>query len=1364
MQRFRIFVSSPRDVGSERAVAARVIERLRFEFRGQLDIAPVFWEQMPMRATDTFQAQIPLASQSDLCVFILWSWFGTPLPEDFRRPDGTVYASGTEFEFEEALASHSKTGTPDILVYRKTAELRAAIQDRDQVLERLAQRDAVQAFIEHYFRGEGGTFKAAFRQFESPADFEEMLETHLRELIRGRLQGAPDRDIAAPLWTESPFRGLQIFDREHALIFCGRTHVVTEVIDALRRQAEAGRPCVLVTGTSGSGKSSLVRAGVVPMLVQPRVVEEVTAWRQAIFRPNDQAAGPIDSLAAALLTGEALPELAAAGTDAVALAGLLRDKPAALLPLLAMALQRAAEPAQTGAVAAERTAVQRLVLVIDQLEELFAVAVAKAERDAFAAALAALAQGGQVWVIATLRSDFYPRCSELPEAFATLIRGEGSYELRPPGPAEIAQMIRRPAQIAGLAFERRPDTEEGLDDVLRDDAAAHPTALPLLQFALDELYKRRSGPLLRFADYEALGGLEGALRQRAEEEYGSLPEPTRAALPSILSALVRVAIEDDAVAARRVPRAQLEVLPGAIDLADAFVAARLFVADRAESDGATIGVAHEALLREWPRAAQWIADNKEKLRARARIGAAAMLWRDAGQDAARLLPPGKALVEANALATDKSIALTPVIADFIAASLHAFARRRRRRRFEFAAAAAALLGLVAAGAFYYDGYVRPTPRDYLTFVRRFGIVAGLGPELSSEAVRHRGQSIRLTFAGRYGPPQRDELVNGHGLCPQNPTASTFLGDLRALGKSLRECRWEMTYKDGKVTGEIAYDAYGRLVYSFLYSDDARTTGVYHADTGGAMSLAHSGASGLHFTRISEGRDIGLDRSVHYLNAYGSPEPDLTGSYGRNFTYDEAGRVVALTELGADDKPVLPRGGAATTLVGYDASGYMIRVDYRDENGRPMKRPQLGAAAATFDYDAFGNPLVMSLLDERGKLVNGAEGYAQLKRVFDEWGDEIENSAWDKYGQALRTKNGYAKSRQRFDDRGRWIEQAFFAEDGTPIAPSPISEVVRVAYDGFGNIVETGYFTHTGEPFTIPAGYARLRKTYDGHSNVTSDTYLDAQGDPVTIKSGIAQTQFQYDGNDRLIAQIYRDLSGNPVRNSEGVAEVDSGYDDRGNMTSVAFADEHGKPIAARQGWARKTMSYDDHGYETTESYFDAQGQPVLLFAGYTTVTYAYDKGGDQVELAHYAAPGQLLDKAKGCPRVTHAYDDYRREIETACRDGSGGLVMVPQWGYARVTLTRDDRGNPVEAKFFDDQNRPLIGPQGFAAAKFVYDDDDNRIEAAFLDPNGRPIAPKQFGCAHPSFTYDKGKRTGTKCLDPPPSPAPKSSETDPVSR
>src|SRR5712671_3310777 len=418
LPRIRIFISSPRDVGSERALAMRVLERLQLEFRGRVELAPIFWEHEVLKATDTFQSQIPRASQADLCVFVLWSWFGTPLPEDFRRPEGTTYRSGTEFEFEDAITSFRKSGSPDVLVYRKTADVAMPTRDRARELEWRAQRDALYEFIDRWFRGEGGSFKAAFHEFEKQQQFEDLFETHLRRWIEGRLRAAPAPGVAPEpsRWQGSPYRGLERFDFNHALIYCGRTQAVAEAIDALRRMAEKGTPFLLVAGMSGSGKSSFVRAGILPMLIQPRVIEGDIVWRWAAMRPGDVADNPLESIAAALLADEALPELAEGGISRSELATMLRGRVDTVLPILSMALARAAAMRAGGP-----AATAKLVLIVDQLDEIFThSANDQATRNAFAEALAALARSGRVWVMLTLRSDLFARMAELPSAFCEL--------------------------------------------------------------------------------------------------------------------------------------------------------------------------------------------------------------------------------------------------------------------------------------------------------------------------------------------------------------------------------------------------------------------------------------------------------------------------------------------------------------------------------------------------------------------------------------------------------------------------------------------------------------------------------------------------------------------------------------------------------------------------------------------------------------------------------------------------------------------------------------------------------------------------------------------------------------------------------
>ena len=198
MLRLRVFVSSPGDVGAERAVALAVAERLQLEFRGQVQLETYLWERSLLRATDTFQAQILDIQQADLALFILWARVGTPLPlEQFSRPDGSGYSSGTEYEFERAREGFEERNSPEIFCYLKTAEVRLSMKDREQRTQQVAELDAVSQFVDTWFRNPDGTFKSAFYNFEKTPQFEELIEVHLREWIRDRLKSAEPAGGAA---------------------------------------------------------------------------------------------------------------------------------------------------------------------------------------------------------------------------------------------------------------------------------------------------------------------------------------------------------------------------------------------------------------------------------------------------------------------------------------------------------------------------------------------------------------------------------------------------------------------------------------------------------------------------------------------------------------------------------------------------------------------------------------------------------------------------------------------------------------------------------------------------------------------------------------------------------------------------------------------------------------------------------------------------------------------------------------------------------------------------------------------------------------------------------------------------------------
>lgn len=701
MKTLRIFISSPGDVFEERAIANRVIERLQSEYIGKVVLEPVLWEHQPLVATSTFQHQIVKPSESDIVIAILWSRLGTKLPKDFVRADGSRYESGTEFEFEEAIAGFRKNGKPDLLVYRKTAPPSVRLDDEKELLDRLSQKKKLDEFIDKWFHDRAeGTLTAAFHAFEAPSDFENLLENHLHRLVDKAIPDSiSSTSEARAVWKKgSPFRGLEAFEFEHAPVFFGRTKAVSDILQALRNQDAEGRSFVLVLGMSGGGKSSVVRAGVLPMLTRPGVIEGVNVWRRAVLRPTDVRDDLFTGLAKALLRENALPSLDENNDGPEELSQILRDSPSAAAAMIKGALSREKQVDGNKANA-------RLVLLVDQLEEMYTQEnITQDERIAFVDVLDALARCGRVWVIGTLRSDFYQAVGKIRKLVA-LKEGDGQYDLLPPTASEIGQMIRLPTRAAGLRFEEDPASSERLDDMLRDAAAEHPEVLPLLQFTLEELYQRRTEDgMLTLAAYRDLGGVEGSLARRAETVFKDLPDDVEAELPKVLNALVSIERDGfEQIGRKRAPWNDATTGKSR-ELIETFVENRLFVTELADDGSSVVTVAHEALLWHWPRVKEWVAQNRENLRIRGRISAAAVRWIADDRPSDLLLPSGKPLVEAESL-LEQDLQLSDAEASYIDASVSKEKRFQRIKRGVVVALAA--LGMVAAAS----AYLATTQRD-----------------------------------------------------------------------------------------------------------------------------------------------------------------------------------------------------------------------------------------------------------------------------------------------------------------------------------------------------------------------------------------------------------------------------------------------------------------------------------------------------------------------------------------------------------------------------------------------------------------------------------------------------------------------------
>ncbi len=690
----RIFVSSPGDVSSERFVAEKVIKRLQEEFTEECVLEPIFWEHEPLTATASFQEELISPAVTDIVVCILWSRLGTRLP---KKVAGDRHLTGTEYEFEEAFKARSERGYPHLLVYRKTARPIADLSDRQRRREAVEQIEALEAFIDRWFHDEAGALIAAFHPFDDSATFEDNLAHHLRKLIERRLgeRGIKLGSHAGPppsWFGASPFRGLAVFEPEHAPIFCGRTKAIGEAIDQLKRLAAMRRAFLLILGSSGCGKSSLVRAGMIPLLTQPNVIEGVRECRYVLVRPSSAQGDLFLMLATAV--AEALPELLRDGTGLAELAESMRHDAKLTVALIKGALNLAASQSESSPEA--RLPRICLLLVVDQLEELFTLYSDRPQvLSQFAELLHELAchPMSRTLVIATLRSDFYHHLLQQPK-FAEMQAETAQYVLQAPSISEITQIIRMPAQAAGLRFDQ-DSTGASLDDVLRDEAARDPSVLPLLEFALDELYRMADGArLLRFEDYTALGGVAGALARRAEEVFVSQSADVQAAFPAVFRELVAFNnASDDSPTSCAAQMTKFTTAASHKRLVDVLVNARMLVSDRATDGSVIVRVAHESLLARWSRLAEWLKQNQRLLKVRDQVVSAAARWLTEARGDDFLLPSGKPLIEAEELLTTDMV-LSSDSSRFISAS-QSYARRQK---FRWKALQAAVVAVILIGS------------------------------------------------------------------------------------------------------------------------------------------------------------------------------------------------------------------------------------------------------------------------------------------------------------------------------------------------------------------------------------------------------------------------------------------------------------------------------------------------------------------------------------------------------------------------------------------------------------------------------------------------------------------------------------------
>ena len=443
----------------------------------------------------------------------------------------------------------------------------------------------------------------------------------------------------------NPYKGLHPYQEADARLFFGREQLVNDLLERLEDSPDfnghRGHFLALV-GPSGSGKSSLAKAGLIPALRQNGIPGS-SSWYILDMMPGNK---PLEELEAALMR-------IAVDPPSSLLEPLLKDERG-----LVRVLKRILPPEEAD-----------VLMLVDQFEELFTLA-GKQDREQFIALLIAAVEEMRcrVHVLVTLRADFYDRPLENGK-LGQLLK-DGTVLVLPLDPQQLSDVISKPAAEAEMRLEA------GLVDLIIREVGDRPGTLPLLQHALMQLFERRDGDLLTLEAYREIGGVRGALGQQAEELYLALDENSRDVAKQLLLRLVTLGegVEDTR---RRVLLTELNDL-GYLESADAsmsiesvldrFGHSRLLTFDRdLATRTPTVEVAHEALLKAWPRMRHWLDENRTDLRMQRILHLSAHEWAAADGDSGYLLR-GSRLDQFDSWAQDTNLSLTREERTFLDAS------------------------------------------------------------------------------------------------------------------------------------------------------------------------------------------------------------------------------------------------------------------------------------------------------------------------------------------------------------------------------------------------------------------------------------------------------------------------------------------------------------------------------------------------------------------------------------------------------------------------------------------------------------------------------------------------------------------------
>jgi WD40 repeat protein/DNA-binding winged helix-turn-helix (wHTH) protein len=899
----------------------------------------------------------------------------------------------------------------------------------------------------------------------------------------------------------SPFRSLTVFEEEDAWLFFGREAGTADLVNRVSRSA-----VVAVVGNSGSGKSSLLRAGLIPALREGRRVAPngsngihvQECWRIAVFRPS---AAPFDYLAE-VLPGQLAPELSVkeqAEFIAECRAKLPAGGDSLRNAISALVLAANHNPAQAGH--------SRVLLVVDQFEELFTVTHNVAIRDRYIDSLLAAAclDGAvQVHLVLSLRADFFGHCLD-HAALSTQLEAS-LFTLSAMKTEQMRETIEKRLQLAGGR------AEPGLIDSLLEDVGAEPGNLALLEHALGQLWEQCGGPGCTFTNfaYREMGRLRGALGRHADAVLESLDKEQKHLAQKIFLELVHLG-EGAQDTRRRVAKSELLALGEAAQVEEplARLASSRLIAMGREGEETFVEVSHEALIREWPALRAWLAENREDLSLERRLEQAAEEWHSLNRDTGALLQ-GARLIHAEEWLARRDNDTSDLLRRYVLASVEArtdVMRREREaelrelrrqketaRRLRWFSYALGILLLVAASSAWFAYHQQ--------VLEKSRAMAAQAEEMVS---RDRGQALDLAIRSWQRAHTEEARLAVASSLPESlltisgkdPVYRTvFSPDGTRILMAASESVKLLSADDGRVLavlgaiGPIKHAVFSPDGRSIVTVGDDHMTRVWDGMTGGLLKVLAGHTGTVWRAAFSpDGKRIVTASLDHTARVWDSETGrSLTVLTGHSDSVLDA-------QFSPDGQKIVTTSQDRTARVWNSFNGALIRIlnGHSDMLSNAQFSPD-GLQIATASYDRTAR--IWNTAD--GRLLNVLKHDGPItKVVFSPDGRRVATASYDNTARLWDSNDGRLLAALKHDGPVQHLE---FSADGRYVVTASFDHMARVwnssegrllallrghtrelyhaAFSPSGEQIVTGSADHTARVWNLKAGRSTLMLHHD----------------------------------------------------------------------------------------------------------------------------------------------------------------------------------------------------------------------------------------------------------------------------------------------